>query len=348
MDLARLADYMATPIVLPASYKKKDVLIYAVGIGCTEDRFLYELHPDFEVFPLFPSSLFRKGNSDDVHFQKHNPFTLASSDLPYERLNLTRCLNVLDAERYIECVRPVPLEGMPRLDFRFQTTYVTRKREGEALLSEFTATMEHPETKEVYYRCWCTAFAIMTHPVAAFADCGRSEAVPGTRTGPIQMPNNRSPDALERYRIHPLQAVHYRLTGEFGPPATSLYGGQNGGAAPAMPGLCTLAVISRVVLRRFGRNEARSFHAVKVRFSAFVLSGQTLEIKMWLPADGEETRNSGGPPPVGTRRVLFHVTVVETGATAVQSAFMDLNEEFFQEQPQGEAAAAAGGTGAKL
>ena len=106
-------------------------------------------------------------------------------------LRLTKCRVVLDGERHIECLKPVPMEGMPRLDFRFQTTYVTRKRNGGALVSEFTATMEHPETGEIYYRCWCTAFAIMTKPVAPFADLGTSQSIAGTKTGPIEMPKNR-------------------------------------------------------------------------------------------------------------------------------------------------------------
>ena len=33
LDVGALEEYMAEPTVLPAFYKKKDLLIYAVGIG---------------------------------------------------------------------------------------------------------------------------------------------------------------------------------------------------------------------------------------------------------------------------------------------------------------------------
>ena len=42
---------------------------------------------------------------------------------------------VFDAERYIERVRPMPIDG-GTFDFRFQTTFVTRKRDGDALINE--------------------------------------------------------------------------------------------------------------------------------------------------------------------------------------------------------------------
>ena len=86
LDVGALEEYMAEPTVLPAFYKKKDLLIYAVGIGerphrqhhpspslrssalllsgCTEDKFTYELCGGpvgeetnrFEMFPTFPFS----------------------------------------------------------------------------------------------------------------------------------------------------------------------------------------------------------------------------------------------------------------------------------------------------
>jgi hypothetical protein len=62
-----------------------------------------------------------KGASDDVHYQKTNPITLASTDLPYAALGLSPCRVVFDAERYVERVRPMPIDGGD-FAFRFQTT----------------------------------------------------------------------------------------------------------------------------------------------------------------------------------------------------------------------------------
>lgn len=38
------------------SWLKRDVLLFANTVGCTDDElhFLYELHPNFAVFPTYP------------------------------------------------------------------------------------------------------------------------------------------------------------------------------------------------------------------------------------------------------------------------------------------------------
>jgi hypothetical protein len=40
----------------PVAWLKRDVLLFANSIGCTTDErhFLYELHPNFAVFPTYP------------------------------------------------------------------------------------------------------------------------------------------------------------------------------------------------------------------------------------------------------------------------------------------------------
>jgi 3-hydroxyacyl-CoA dehydrogenase/3a,7a,12a-trihydroxy-5b-cholest-24-enoyl-CoA hydratase len=56
---------------------------------------------------------------------------------------------------------------------------------------------------------------------------------------------------------------------------------------PILHGMCTLGISTRAVLRDFGANDARNFKAVKARFSAPVLPGETLLIEMWR---GEKNR----------------------------------------------------------
>ena len=38
---------------LAITYTQRDVLLYAVGIGCADLRHVYEQHPQFAVFPTF-------------------------------------------------------------------------------------------------------------------------------------------------------------------------------------------------------------------------------------------------------------------------------------------------------
>jgi hypothetical protein len=107
---------------------------------------------------------------------------------------------VFDAERHIECLKPPPMptpnagglhgpdeSNFVRLNFRFRTTYVERKKEGMSLLNEYTTTMEDPETGEVYYRCLATGFAQMQmrHRVIACDHSYPSRAHPVSSHQPL-------------------------------------------------------------------------------------------------------------------------------------------------------------------
>ena len=59
------------------SYNSRDLLVYALGIGCSpgvadqvpsfdEMRYLFEGHPEFSSFPTYPVVLPYKGRSSDV------------------------------------------------------------------------------------------------------------------------------------------------------------------------------------------------------------------------------------------------------------------------------------------
>ena len=56
------------------SFNQRDLLTYAVGIGCDEMKFIYEGDAGFEPFPTYPVLLDMKGDTLDVD-------TAASSDM---------------------------------------------------------------------------------------------------------------------------------------------------------------------------------------------------------------------------------------------------------------------------
>ena len=65
---------------------QRDVLLYAVGIGCHELRFAYERDPAFAVFPTFPVSLIFKGDeSGVVPFPPPRSVRLSARDLRARR-----------------------------------------------------------------------------------------------------------------------------------------------------------------------------------------------------------------------------------------------------------------------
>jgi peroxisomal enoyl-CoA hydratase 2 len=76
------------------SWDRRDVLLYAVGIGSRDLRFIYEGHPDFAVFPTFP---IRWGGS--------------GAPIPAEAVPRSPGPLTIDAERYLEMIHPLPIEG---------------------------------------------------------------------------------------------------------------------------------------------------------------------------------------------------------------------------------------------
>lgn len=48
------------------SYTRRDLLLYALGIGATELRYIHEANPGFCAFPTYPLVLPYKGTSSDV------------------------------------------------------------------------------------------------------------------------------------------------------------------------------------------------------------------------------------------------------------------------------------------
>merc|ERR1711990_1311127 len=87
------------------SYNRRDLITYAIGIGCTELPFVYELHKDFVPFPSYPIVLGFKGDEQDIV-----PFpSPAMMNTPFAPL--PGVVTALDGERLIEVIKPLPAEG---------------------------------------------------------------------------------------------------------------------------------------------------------------------------------------------------------------------------------------------
>ena len=76
------------------TYDRRDVLLYAVGIGTRDLRFIYEGHPEYAVFPTFSIRWGGAGAPMDATHVPGSPGPLT-----------------IDAERYLEVVKPLPLDG---------------------------------------------------------------------------------------------------------------------------------------------------------------------------------------------------------------------------------------------
>ena len=101
---------------------------YAIAVGCSDEKFLTHVSKEFEMFPTFPVSLFFKGDSSDAHVMRENPVA-ELLNAPFLKGYGVR--SGLDGERYIERVRPLPLEGGT---FLWKTDYTAVSRKNSRLV----------------------------------------------------------------------------------------------------------------------------------------------------------------------------------------------------------------------
>jgi multifunctional beta-oxidation protein len=117
-------------------------------------------------------------------------------------------------------------------------------------------------------------------------------------------PPSRKPDAVVEEKTSEDQAALYRLNGDRNPlhidPEFSKVGGFK---IPILHGLCFFGFAGKHIVQTYGM-----FKNIKVRFAGVVLPGQTLKTEMWKEGN----------------KVIFQVTVVETGKLCIAGAGAEL------------------------
>ena len=51
-----IGQYLNKSTTLPVSYKPKDLVTYAIAIGCDDERFVYRQSPNFQMYVLQATS----------------------------------------------------------------------------------------------------------------------------------------------------------------------------------------------------------------------------------------------------------------------------------------------------
>merc|ERR1740138_1191215 len=118
------------PVSVPVEYNARDLLIYALGIGSKDPRFVYENNSDFAAFPTYPIVLTFKGQSFDT-LSFPSP---AMMEFPFPPLKGVRV--GLDAEKLIEKVNDLPKEGA-KLKLVGSVAGVHKKGSGALFEKEF-------------------------------------------------------------------------------------------------------------------------------------------------------------------------------------------------------------------
>lgn len=255
-----------TPV--PIRYDRRDVMLYAVGIGTADLRFVYERDPGFAVFPTFP-------------------IRWGSAGAPYDRALIPDSpgpLNI-DAERYLEMLRPLPTEGEVQVRSRLIAAHPRGKGNG------FVET-ESEVTDAQGEVCVRMVSGSFRRGVQALGDIEPFEGSGTSRSEKIDMPG-RAPDVELVAQIAHNQAHLYRLSGDYNPlhiePAAAKFGGFE---APILHGLCTFGHCAQMLLGALCGGDPARFLRIKVRFASPVYPGDALRVLAWHDGPGRVVFNA--------------------------------------------------------
>jgi acyl dehydratase len=127
----------------------------------------------------------------------------------------------------------------------------------------------------------------------------------GGPAGPVpepHLPPSRPPDVADEFQTIPQASLIYRLSGDRNPLHSSLEVSRKAGfPRPILHGFCTYGIAGWQVVRTLAGGDPARLGALDVRFSAYVLPGETLRTEMWRDGDV----------------VSFRTSVVERGTVAL-------------------------------
>ncbi|HWE57809.1 MAG TPA: MaoC/PaaZ C-terminal domain-containing protein [Acidimicrobiales bacterium] len=247
-----------------ASWKSKDCLLYALGVGAGvadptgfELEFTTENTSEVEqkVLPTFPVVVGGLGGGAFGKVGSFNPAML------------------VHGEQSVTLHGPLPVEGT--ISAVSTITGIYDKGSGAVIASESVAT----DTS--------TGKPLWTTTMSAFI---RGEGGFGGDRGPsgrIEFPD-RAPDHSVTYQTRPDQALLYRLSGDRNPlhsdPKFAAIGGFD---KPILHGLCTFGFTGRALLHTLCGSDPSRFLSVAARFSKPVMPGDALTVSMWVQGDGQ-------------------------------------------------------------
>ena len=237
------------------SYTERDVMLYALGVGCGTDelQFTYErdlkVLPTFAVIPSFPAMM-NLGGAMDV-----NPAM------------------VLHGEQRIELHAEIPTSGTITTTPTIKAVY--DKIKGAVIVVE---TDSVDAKGELLFRNTSSIF------VRGEGGFGGDRGPSGARN----VPPNRKPDHSISAKTLPQQALIYRLSGDMNPlHADPDFAKMGGFDRPILHGLCTYGHAGRAVLRAFCGNDPARMKSFEVRFSGVVFPGETITTDMWQVEPGK-------------------------------------------------------------
>ena len=257
-------------------YDQRDVLLYSVGIGIRDLRYVYEGNPNFAVFPTFPIRWGGAGAPIDTSLIPSSPGPLN-----------------IDAERFLEMYKPLPVEGSVQVISRLIGVHPRGKGNGFVECESEVRTMDG----EVLLRMVNGSFR---RGVEALGDIEAFDGIGETYSAKIDLPD-RDPETVVQALIPDNQAHIYRLSGDYNPlhidPESAKFGGFD---EPILHGLCTFGHCGQLLLEALCGGDVGRFRKIKVRFSSPVMLNDNLIVRAWNDGPGRVVFDA----MVGDRQVV--------------------------------------------
>lgn len=275
---------MSTPGVgfeypsVEVSWLKRDVLLFATSIGCTVDelQFLYELHPNFQVFPTYPIILPFKHTDTEVI-----DFIARSSSVPIPGLGFKPDQRrVVDGERRMYFYKPLPATSAGRkFELRSKVLAIYDKGKPGSVI-ETEQLIVDKDSGEVYSKVIGSAF---------FVGQGGWGGPKGDKAPNYDVPKDRKPDAVNTFQTTAETAHLYRLNGDYNPlHATPEPGQKMGFGGAIMHGLFSWNVAAHGILKEFGSSDPKNLREFQARFAAPVKPGDKLVQEMWKTGNKDD------------------------------------------------------------
>ncbi|RAK95118.1 putative trimethyllysine dioxygenase TmlH [Aspergillus ibericus CBS 121593] len=286
------------------SWQKRDVLLFANSLGCKADElhFLYELHPNFAVFPTYPVILPFKLTDQEV-----TDFYARSGGSPIPGVPKFDYRRVVDGQRKLTILKPLPPTSAGK-EFELRNKVIGVYDKGKpGTVVETEQTIVEKGTGEVYSRTESSGFFVGQGPS-------------NVNYAP---PENRKPDAVHIVQTTTETAHLYRLNGDYNPlHATPEPGEKMGFGGTIIHGLFSWNSAAHGVLRELGGSDPKNLKEIQARFASPVRPGDKLITEMWRIGnvqDGYEeirfiTKNDKGKAVLSNGRCLMKV-LIDRGAS---------------------------------
>jgi len=284
---------------IPVSWNKRDLLLYAVGIGAKKDdyQFVYDLDNSFSAFPTYPVVLSFKGDSQDVvDFRKFFGGGVAPPGLPQFDPN-----RVVHGSQAIEVIKQLPVEAAASAGWKLKKRIVGVHENKSGIIIDQEILLVDP--KDVPYTRMITS-SFNVGAKATGQKFSKAIATPPRPSKPVPKASEKKPDWVVKETTSEEQAILYRLSGDYNALHVDPKIGQAAGfGGVILHGLASFGFGARHVLSAVGGNSPTALKSFGVRFTSPVKPGDTIETSIW----------ELGPGPDGTVEVGFEQKNLNSG-----------------------------------